>query len=124
MSGHLDELGTSSVVTLSTGEVCKYKPIDGFGQKRIQQMTPETSVETMYWVAARCIGRSMDEVFGSEDKIGFSNADVMAIVAAAGKQIAEVAATIPNDGKADAVKDGEKIPSRPSDSPQPIQLAS
>ena len=119
----LEQLANPSLSVTIAGKVYPVKPIDGFGQQMIQKMTEATSVEVMYKVAARCLGLPFAEVFGTEDTVGFSNADIMRVVEVAGKQVQEVNATIPNDGKADAARDGQE-PSRPQDSPQPMQLAS
>lgn len=119
----LDNLAHPSLSVTLGGKVYQLRPVDGYAQQMIQKMTEANSVETMYKVAARCLGLPFEEVFGSDTAVGWSNADIMKVVEAAGKQVQEVEATIPNGGKAEAVR-GEKETPLPPDSPQAMQLAS
>lgn len=123
MTISLNELAHPEITVTVRGKVYDVAPIDGFAKQLTDKATPENSYEIMCKVAARCLGVPFAEVFGAEDKIGFSPSEVMKVVDAATKQVAAVEATLPNDGKAGAETGEAKTP-LPSESPQPIQLAS
>jgi hypothetical protein len=72
------------------------KPVDGYGQKLMQNVTKENSVEVMCRVAARCIGVPFAEVYGTEDKVGFAPDVVAAILARATEAVKKVEASVPN----------------------------
>lgn len=122
----LDALVNPSLSVELRGKVYPVAPLDGFAQQLSRNVRDKNeAIDVMYKIAARCLAPRMsyEEVFGSETVIGLTPDQVSKVVEVAASQIDDVEATIPNDGKAGAAKDGSN-PSSPPESHQPIQLAS
>lgn len=75
------------------GKLYAVRPIDGFGMQLLHS-TPASDrvamIRAMYRIAARCLGVSFDEVFGTEDTAGFSEAEVMEVAEVAQRQVKAV----------------------------------
>ena len=100
-------------------------PADGFAMQLSQE--PPTDrvgmIRRMYEIAARCLDLPFDEVFGTPEKRGWSEGEVMEVLDLAQQQVKRVEATAKNDGSAGAANGEEKAP-HPSGQSQPTLLAS
>lgn len=90
----LDEVTNGGSVTIR-GKLYPVRPIDGFGMQLLHS-TPSSDrvamIRAMYRIAARCLGVSFDEVFGTEDTPGFSEVEVMEVAEVAQRQVKAVQA--------------------------------
>lgn len=96
---NLESLTAPGVVTIR-GNQYTVKPIDGYGMQLFANVPPGNRLEMIrvsYEVAARCIGVSFDEAFGTKDAVGFSEEEIGRIMEAAQKSAKAVeAAASPN----------------------------
>jgi hypothetical protein len=123
----LEELANPDSTVTIRGKTYNVLPIDGFGMQLLSAVPSSdrmAMIRTMYKIAAKCIGLTFDEVFGTDTTVGFSESEVMAIAEVAQKHVKKVEATVPNDSSAGATTSGTENPPHSPDSPQPIQLAS
>jgi hypothetical protein len=88
----LNELSAPGTITIR-GKVYPFNPVDGYGMTLIHS-TPDNDrvamIRVSYEVAARCLGLPFDEVFGTKDKPGFSEAEVMSVLNEAQKKVRRV----------------------------------
>lgn len=120
----LDELVAPRLSVVLNGVKREVKPLDGFGYQLLSTLSAETSVATMFSLAQRVLapGMSKDEVFGTEDVMGLTPAQVGQVVKVASGQIDMVEATSPNGSG--SLEQGQNSEAVSPESPQPIQLAS
>lgn len=88
-----EELTASRTVTLN-GKQYPVKPIDGFGYQLLQNVTDESSLMTMYEVAAKCLapGMTRDQVFGTAEIQGLSAEEIGMVMFAAKASVKDVEA--------------------------------
>jgi hypothetical protein len=97
----LTELSAPGTIELR-GKQYPFTPVDGYGMQLIHS-TPENDrvamIRVSYEVAARCLGLPFDEVFGTKDKPGFSEAEIMAVLNEAQRKVRAVESS-PNSAPA------------------------
>jgi hypothetical protein len=99
----IGELSAPGTITIR-GKVYPFQPVDGYGMQLIHS-TPNEKVPMIrasYEVAARCLGLPFDEVFGTKDKPGFSEAEVMSVLYEAQQKVRAVEAAVPPNSEAAA----------------------
>jgi hypothetical protein len=97
------DLSTPGTITIR-GKVYPFQPVDGYGMQLIHS-TPNEKVPMIrasYEVAARCLGLPFDEVFGTKDKPGFSEEEIMYVLGEAQKNVRSVEAAAPPNSEAAA----------------------
>jgi hypothetical protein len=96
---NLESLSAPGVVTIR-GKQYTVLPIDGYGMQMFANVAPGDRIgmiQTSYKVAARCIGISFDEAFGTETSAGFSEQEIAQIMEAAQGKVKEVEASVKNE---------------------------
>lgn len=91
-----DLTATNTVVV--NGETYTVKPFDAYAAKLAESQSTATEDERIniaYRLTARAVGLPFDEVWGTEDKVGFPMTDVLLICAMASKGIRKVEASAP-----------------------------
>lgn len=125
MSGpSLAELASPTLAPVTVrGKAYTVAPIDGFAKQLYDSATPDTQYQVACKIVARATGLSLEDVFGTEEKIGWSPAEVMLVVDRMTTQTKAVEATSPNGSPAGAETSGASpLPS--PESRQPIQSVS
>jgi hypothetical protein len=85
----LNELSAPGTITIR-GKTYPFSPVDGYGMTLIHS-TPDDDrvamIRVSYEVAALCLGLPFDEVFGTKEERGFSEAEIMAVLNEAQKKV-------------------------------------
>jgi hypothetical protein len=72
----LQELAHPELSVTLRGRTYAVRPVDGYGMQVVSSVAEGdrlAMIRATYKIAARCIGLSFDEVFGTEDSPGFSD---------------------------------------------------
>lgn len=82
MTTTLNELIHSNDTVLLKGKECRVLPMDGFGmqQARLNQSNDETAPIVTYELAAKALGWTFDETFGTKDVLGITIREAAAVV--------------------------------------------
>lgn len=125
MTTALGDLVMPQLSVVLNGKSYPVKPLDGFGYQLLSTLDADNSVPIMYRLAQRALspGMSKDEVFGSDEVMGLTPAQVGEVVRISSQQIEAVEATIPN-GSGPPGEGHNRTPEASQESPPSIQLAS
>lgn len=120
----LDELVAPKLSVTLNGKEYPVKPLDGFGYQLLSSLDAATSVSVMFRIAQRVLapGMSKDEVFGSDEVMGLTPAQVAQVVKVSSGQIELVEDTIPNGSG--PLEEGQASQPALQESPRPMLSAS